>query len=392
MALRVNKMVQKTVQVKVHEKVFEAVQEAKAAFLERDVAVEMVWLAVLAKESAFLMGPPGTAKSKLVETISRQVTKARYFRTLANKYSAPEQFFGPYKMTGFQEDRYERNTNGYAPAAELVFIDEAFKANAGVLNSCLTLMEERLFQMNGDLVPVPLHSFFAASNELPQDDDLGAFYDRLLVRLYIEPIQENGNLVKLLLGQWGKPKASLTLSELTHAQAEVERVSLPVGVAEATEIKVSLTEQGVVVSDRRFANAMKLVRANAWLNGRTEALVADLHTLQHIFWNTPDERQKVADVVMMKVNPLEREAREVYGMVLSALKSIEKAPDEDKTVVAAEALGKVNPSLKRLRAMVDQAVAEGHDDRPIRELLARAQQESLAAQNKYIRLLVSPSD
>ena len=59
-------------------------------------------------------------------------------------------------MRALEEDRYERKTSGYLPDADVAFIDEIFKANSAILNTLLSLINERLFDNGSQRVPAPL--------------------------------------------------------------------------------------------------------------------------------------------------------------------------------------------------------------------------------------------
>lgn len=170
--------------------------------VERDEAMKLALLSLLAGENILLVGPPGTAKS----LISRQVAKvlkdddkegASHFEYLLTKFSTPEEIFGPLSISKLKEDRFERNTSGYLPSVQVAFLDEIFKASSSILNALLTILNERIYH-NGALVQkVPLRSLIAASNELPTgQEELGALYDRFLLRSFVDYVSED-NLHKL---------------------------------------------------------------------------------------------------------------------------------------------------------------------------------------------------
>ncbi|GAL02178.1 putative 2-component regulator [Photobacterium aphoticum] len=69
------------------------------------------------------------------------------------------------------------------PTSNVVFLDEVFKANSAILNSLLTIMNERTYHNGIVKDQTPLLSMIAASNELPiGKNELEALYDRFLLK------------------------------------------------------------------------------------------------------------------------------------------------------------------------------------------------------------------
>ncbi len=121
-------------------------------FIERDTAVRLALLSLLAGEHLLLIGAPGTAKSELARRLQLAVNEGDYFERLLTKFSVPEELFGPLSIKSLEQDRYHRLTKNYLPSASIGFIDEIFKANSAILNSLLTLLNEREFD-NGERRP-----------------------------------------------------------------------------------------------------------------------------------------------------------------------------------------------------------------------------------------------
>src|SRR6266545_4257585 len=136
--------------------------ELMARFPERKDVIDGALAAVLAGEHVLLLGPPGTAKSALVRTIA-QAFGGRYFERLLTKFSTPEELFGPVSLKALEQDRFARVTADKIPEAEFAFVDEIFKANSAILNSLLSLVNERVFHNDGLPLACPLVSMFGAS-------------------------------------------------------------------------------------------------------------------------------------------------------------------------------------------------------------------------------------
>src|SRR3954467_12913529 len=136
-------------------------------FPERRQVIDGAVCSVLASEHVLLLGPPGTAKSALARAIA-QAFSGVYCERLLTKCSTPEELFGAISLKALEQDRFARVVTGKLPEAEFAFVDEVFKANSAILNSLLTLVNERMFHNDGQPVACPLVSMFGASNELPE--------------------------------------------------------------------------------------------------------------------------------------------------------------------------------------------------------------------------------
>ena len=199
--------------------------------LQRDVAVRALLLGLLAGEHVLLMGPPGTAKSALARRLHQLLPGSRWFERLLTRFSVPEELFGPLSLQALEHDRYERLTEGYLPQADVVFLDEVFKANSAILNTLLGVLNERRFD-NGTLrQPVPLRCLIGASNEVPRDDSLQAFFDRFLLRVPVQPV-DDAHFAALLQADAAAPAvdeavtAALAPERLAALQRQADGVAL----------------------------------------------------------------------------------------------------------------------------------------------------------------------
>src|SRR3984893_2806286 len=160
----------------------EAARQMEQHFLDKQEVIRLLLISVVAGEHMLLVGPPGTAKSALVRLFAKLID-ARYFEYLLTRFTEPNELFGPVDIRAFREGTYTRRTETMLPEAEIVFLDEIFKSNSAILNSLLTILNERKFANGSKVQDVPLLSMFGASNEVPNDDNLAAIFDRFLLRV-----------------------------------------------------------------------------------------------------------------------------------------------------------------------------------------------------------------
>src|SRR3954466_10116553 len=150
-------------------------------YLDKGELIRLLMVTLVAGEHMLIVGPPGTAKSALIRHLARLVD-ARYFEYLLTRFSEPNEIFGPIDIRAFREGTYVRRVETMLPDADIVFLDEIFKSNSAILNSLLSILNERRFFPGSASIQVPLSSLYGATNEIPNDDALSAVFDRFLVR------------------------------------------------------------------------------------------------------------------------------------------------------------------------------------------------------------------
>ena len=262
--------------------------------IERGTPVRLALLAALAGEHILLLGPPGTAKSELARRLQGVFAGGGYFERLLTRFSVPEELFGPLSIKALEQDRYQRLTANYLPDASIAFIDEIFKANSAILNTLLTLLNEREFDNGAERVRTPLIAVLGASNELPEGEELDALYDRFLIRYRVDPVSGGG--FDALLDLDGRAPSALeapplSREELAVIQERAVRVTLAPEVRQLLAgLRRQLQEEGRYVSDRRWRKTLKLLKVAALSDGREAVSVWDCWLLQHCLWDTPEQR------------------------------------------------------------------------------------------------------
>ncbi len=328
------------------------ISEIASMFLERDEQLLALTRAFLAGEHVLLLGPPGTAKSAAVVEFIRRVIGACYFEILMTRFTAPEEVFGPVSIQGLQQDKFERRTDGYFPWAHVAFLDEIFKSNSAILNALLTGMAERKFRNGVQVMKIPLVSVVGASNETPQEDDLGALYDRFMVRkmsTYVSP----ANVVNLLRPSLGKNagNTTVTLAEWEQARKDVCTVNVPDSVLEeVAALKAQMQQKGFTASDRRWRASVKLLQACAYLDGRDTVESDDLMVYSDVLWDDMKDAKTVADEVGKIVNPAMQQVLEHIDAVEKLLGEFVNAPDEDGRIKAKVKINQHQASLKKIKA------------------------------------------
>lgn len=279
----------------------------QAQFLGKEEIIRLLFISAVAGEHLVMVGPPGTAKSALLRSFA-QVIEAQYFDYLLTRFTEPNEIFGPVDIQAFRTGSYRRKVQGMLPEAEVVFLDEIFKANSAILNSLLTLLNSRRYTHGNETLRVPLISMYAASNEVPTDDALSALFDRFLLRVrvdYLDSYHFRGLLQKGI--DLEANNMNPDAEELSPVISASDLRSLQHGFGQLLDfgedflatfkgLVFQIRSEGIGLSDRRIVKLLKLFAASAVFDGRQQVNDSDLFVLRHV-WNTPEQEEILQEIV-----------------------------------------------------------------------------------------------
>lgn len=279
---------------------------------EREEVVALSLLSALSGQSIFLFGLPGTAKSLIARRLSKAFKEATHFEYLMQRFSTPEDVFGPVSIQELKQDKYIRKTKGYLPTADIAFLDEIWKSSPAILNTLLTIINERIFRNGETESIVPLKALIAASNETPPPNQgLDALYDRFVMRVVVDPMQERTNFENLLTGsavhadinipqelQFSHDEWKLLLEQIPMVKISKEVLDIIHAIKlELESFNQYNPELSVYVSDRRWQKIALVLKTAAHLCGRQEVIPVDSLILRHCLWTLPDNRVPIEEII-----------------------------------------------------------------------------------------------
>ncbi|MDT0267300.1 AAA family ATPase [Streptomyces sp. DSM 44915] len=379
-------------------------EELSDRFYERDDVVRTLLVALLAGQHSLLLGPPGTAKSELARELTSRIDGAAYWEILLSKFTAPTRMFGPVDVAALARGEYRQVYEGRATTAHIAFIDEIFKCSTAALNETLGFLNERIYhpESGGEPIRCPLIGAITASNELPDGQDTAAIYDRLLVRIEVGYLADPANFAALVRSAVRRPtpraRTTVELAALQGAVAEaVPATEVPDDIVDAVcTLRAALRGRELVASDRRWRQAVGLLQAAAYLDGRPAVAEADLSVLTHVLWDTPAQRPTVEREVLQLVHPDAKEALDLADTIEELAAQLDTMAGQSREALSEWVIKQAHNRLaragRRLEELRREAVGAGRStaavDRVIgqqRAVRARVLTEALGVDARAVQ-------
>jgi len=405
-------------------KIVDLINDVNKTVCEREELISMIAIALLSKNNLFILGDTGQAKSFAVNQFRKRIIGAKQFEKLMSKQTDEEMLFGRLDLASIIPGNISRNrlegnpahitlsaelkkalsdyesggingdtlnevtqkignfrralaeqtngkpemiTKGKIPDSHIIFLDEIFKAGEGVLNSLLTALNERVWTNEGEVVKLPVISFFSASNEIPnfnnpEEKILKPLYDRFQLKVITKYVEDRDNRLKMLSSMQTSANsgvnATITLDELYQMQEEVRQVQIPDSINELMDsILLELRRRNIAVSDRKYFNYGSIVQAAAWLSMRNVVNEQHMLTLVNYLWNTPQEIEIVKETVYsLCKNPISAELEEIATDAAEVYDQFETADNKPK------ALSKLRAELLKLYFKTQELTGKAKDN------------------------------
>lgn len=300
------------------ERINKLLHQLNQNLFEREEAIKLALLATLSGESIFFLGPPGVAKSLISRRVKDIFKDGSSFEYLMNRFSTPDEIFGPIAISKLKnEDKYERKVESYLPTADVVFLDEIWKAGPSIQNALLTVINEKKYRNGAQEIDIPLKGLISASNELPaKGEGLEALWDRFIIRYIVENITNEDNFNAFLkkstidISSTIDEDLKFSTEEYNQCQYEIDTINIPDEVLRVISfIRYSVAEYNakeenkakIYISDRRWKKIVRFLKTAAFLNDRKEINLGDCFLITYTLWDEVEQIDFVKEAVTIAI-------------------------------------------------------------------------------------------
>jgi len=306
--------------------------ELNSAFLEKEKEVEGLIIGLIANENVCMVGAAGEAKSDLTNCFT-SLLGGRTFNYQVGAYTQPDNIFGVESLKELRDnDRKMLKTANMAPDADIVYLDEVFKANNAMMNSLLLILNERQVDIGeGIRMKTNNRMVVGTSNEYPEDTDLKAFWDRWVIRFSCSTLRKDDSFQTFWNG-YGTGSIGIVDTKKAMKMSDVDLLRDSLWLVDSSpiwssikQLRFELMRNGITLSTRRWGKLKKILHAVALRNGRMVSAKNDLKFLMHCIWNSEDEISIVANCLSESIggdlnvaNKALAVARRIYNELSSA--------------------------------------------------------------------------
>jgi len=302
--------------MKMQERIKQLLTVLNKDVFEKEEITAFALLSAIAGESLFLLGAPGVAKSLIARRLKFAFKDGKSFEYLMNRFSTPDEIFGPVAISKLKNDEYERIVENYLPDATVIFLDEIWKAGPSIQNALLTVLNEKKYRNGKKEIDVDIRGLISASNELPeQGQGLEALWDRFLIRYLVTGIQDRNTFNRMISEDLQSytdnipEKLKITDKEYKEWASKITSIKIPEEIFNVIYvIRASIQkrneqdkEEQIYISDRRWRKIIQLLRTSAFLNQRDEVDLMDCFLIAHCIWDKPEQINEVKDIVAKSI-------------------------------------------------------------------------------------------
>jgi len=329
----------------------------------REEEAKVLMLSLISKQHAVLVGAPGTAKSLQISMLAKAFN-VPFFQYLITKYTLPQELFGYPDVKELRETGREVIvTTRKLPEAVLAFLDEIFKGSSAILNTLLRILNEREFDNGQQVIKVPLWTCLAASNEVPEEPELQALYDRFQYRHFVDYIKPE-QWEQLLDTYWithhpnyQKQQVSFNFNIIEQTYEKVWQVNWQPVKRQLLTIFAKLQDQDIVISDRRKGRCLLSIAASAVLNGRTVVQPEDLMVLKYTIPENKEQvnvvEQVIIDLVGEKLK-IKQQLQELIPQVQGLIEQLENSQSFEEALKIAEEIKPISAKFSDFKQYADE--------------------------------------